>query len=65
MRSPASHAAIVEPSAEVMDQLSPLEPETMRRIAASGVVRAFPKNAVLINEGDVGDALYIIGSGKV
>jgi CRP/FNR family cyclic AMP-dependent transcriptional regulator len=59
------HAAIVEPSAEVMDQLSPLEPETMRRIAASGVVRAFPKNAVLINEGDVGDALYIIVSGKV
>ena len=37
----------------------------MRRIAASGVVRAFPKNAVLINEGDVGDALYIIVSGKV
>ena len=37
----------------------------MLRIAASGVVRAFPKNAVLINEGDVGDALYIIVSGKV
>jgi CRP/FNR family cyclic AMP-dependent transcriptional regulator len=37
----------------------------MRRIASSGVVRAFPKNAVLINEGDVGDALYIIVSGKV
>ena len=37
----------------------------MRRIAASGVVRAFPKNAVLINEGDVGDALYVIVSGRV
>ena len=37
----------------------------MRRIAATGVVRAFPKNAVLINEGDVGDALYIVLSGKV
>ena len=60
-----AHPAIVEPSADVMDQLAPLEPETMRRIAATGVVRAFPKNAVLINEGDVGDALYIILSGKV
>ena len=55
----------MEPSSEIKDQLAPLEPETMRRIAATGVVRAFPKNAVLINEGDVGDALYIVLSGKV
>jgi CRP/FNR family transcriptional regulator, cyclic AMP receptor protein len=47
------------------DQLSPLQPETLRAIAATGVVRAFPKNTVLINEGDVGDGLYVILSGRV
>jgi len=37
----------------------------LRAIAASGVVRQFPKNMVLINEGDQGDSLYIVLSGKV
>lgn len=44
---------------------SPLAAETLRAIAASGVVRKFPKNTVLINEGDQNDSLYIILSGKV
>jgi CRP/FNR family cyclic AMP-dependent transcriptional regulator len=47
------------------DPLSPLKPETLRAIAATGVVRSFPKNAILINEGDVGDSLYIVISGRV
>ena len=37
----------------------------MRAIASSGVVRKFPKNTVLINEGDQGDSIYIVLSGKV
>jgi CRP/FNR family cyclic AMP-dependent transcriptional regulator len=47
------------------DPFSPLAPDTLRAIAASGVVRQFPKNAVLINEGEHGDSLFIVLSGKV
>jgi CRP/FNR family cyclic AMP-dependent transcriptional regulator len=47
------------------DTFSPLREETLRAIAATGVVRQFPKQTVLIHEGDTGDALYIILSGRV
>ena len=47
------------------DPLTPLEDDTLRNIAASGVIRTFPRNTVLINEGDVGDALYVLLSGRV
>ena len=47
------------------DPFGPLEDQTLRRIAETGVVRAFPRNTVLINEGDVGDSLYVVLSGRV
>jgi len=47
------------------DLFSPLSADTLRAIAASGVVRQFPKNAVLINEGEHADSLFIVLSGKV
>lgn len=47
------------------DVFAPLEDQTLRRIAETGVVRAFPRNTVLINEGDVGDSLYVVLSGRV
>jgi CRP/FNR family cyclic AMP-dependent transcriptional regulator len=43
----------------------PLQSETLNAIAASGVIRAFPRNSILINEGDVGDSLFIVLSGRV
>ncbi|MEO5765994.1 MAG: Crp/Fnr family transcriptional regulator [Casimicrobiaceae bacterium] len=47
------------------DPIAPLHDETLRSIAASGVVRTFPRGTVLINEGDVGDALFVLLSGRV
>lgn len=37
----------------------------IRELASRGQTRSFPKNAVIINEGDRGDTLYVILSGKV
>jgi len=47
------------------DPFEPLHDEVLRNIATSGVVRTVARNTVLINEGDVGDALYVILSGRV
>jgi len=47
------------------DPFAPLNPETLREIAGTGVVRAFPRNAIIINEGEHGDSLFIVMTGKV
>lgn len=47
------------------DAVAPLQPETLRGIASTGVVRTFPRHTVLINEGDQGDSLFVILSGRV
>src|SRR5947207_1327073 len=52
-------------TAPAADPLAPLAPETLRQIAASGVIRAYPKNTVIINEGEVGDSLFIVLSGRM
>ena len=50
---------------DVGDVLAPLTDETLRAITATGIVRSFPKGTILINEGDTGDSLYIVLSGRV
>jgi CRP/FNR family cyclic AMP-dependent transcriptional regulator len=37
----------------------------VRELAERGQVRSFPKNAVIINEGDKGESLFVILSGRV
>ena len=39
--------------------------EELRVLAGEGVVKSFPKHAVIVNEGDETDSLYIILSGRV
>src|SRR3954452_1686452 len=42
-----------------------LPEEYLKTLAEHGSVKAYPKNAVIVNEGDHSDSLYIIISGKV
>jgi CRP/FNR family transcriptional regulator, cyclic AMP receptor protein len=43
----------------------PLPPETLKALASSSIARRFPKNAVLIHEGEQGDSLFIVLSGRL
>jgi CRP/FNR family cyclic AMP-dependent transcriptional regulator len=52
-------------TASAAPSATPLAEETLKAIADTGVVRHFPKNAVLINEGDTADSLFIVLSGRV
>ena len=45
--------------------ISDISDPMVRELAARGQIRTFPKNAVIINEGDRGDSLFVILSGKV
>lgn len=44
---------------------APLREQLLKEIAAKGGVRQYPANAVIINEGDDADALFILLSGRV
>jgi CRP/FNR family transcriptional regulator, cyclic AMP receptor protein len=41
-----------------------LPPPLLEAIAKGATVRAFPKNAIIVNEGDETDSLYVIMSGR-
>ena len=42
-----------------------LPPQHLKALADQGTVRAFPKNTIIISEGDRSDSMFIIQSGKV
>jgi CRP/FNR family cyclic AMP-dependent transcriptional regulator len=42
-----------------------LNAEELRGLAAQGVVKSFPKNTVIVSEGDETDSFYIIVQGRV
>ena len=42
-----------------------LKEDQLRALSAEGVVKSFPKNAVIVSEGDETDSLYIVMAGRV
>jgi CRP/FNR family cyclic AMP-dependent transcriptional regulator len=56
---------IMSKIAPATGSVTPLAEETLSAISATGVIRSFPKNTVLINEGDTADSLFIVLSGRV
>ena len=53
------------PGAPTTLQLAAIADPLVRELASHGQVRAFAKNAVIINEGDNSDNLFVLLSGKV
>ena len=47
------------------DKLLAALPPGLRALAARGTIRSYRKNAVLITEGEAGDALYVLLDGRV
>src|SRR5260221_10290531 len=45
-------------------QLASFDEKALRELAPRGAARSYPKNAVVINEGDQTDSLYILLSGR-
>jgi CRP/FNR family cyclic AMP-dependent transcriptional regulator len=48
-----------------MSPFAALDEQALRALSPGGAVRAYAKNVVVVSEGDVTDALYVILSGRV
>jgi CRP/FNR family cyclic AMP-dependent transcriptional regulator len=44
---------------------SGLEPDELSRLSSKAVIHSYPKNTIVINQGDISNSLHIIVSGKV
>ena len=44
---------------------SDLEPDELENISSKAVTRQYPRNTIILNEGDHSDSLYVVISGKV
>ncbi len=38
---------------------------SLRALAARGVIRSYPKNSIIINEGEIGESLFVLLTGRV
>ena len=72
MQGRFSGAAAVTHDTRMTDRLlaemplfADLSESELRQIASRAVTRTFPKNAIILNEGDRTDSLYLLLSGKV
>jgi CRP/FNR family transcriptional regulator, cyclic AMP receptor protein len=50
---------------QVHSPFANLDEAALRKLAPGGTVRSFPKGAILVNEGDATDSLYVLLSGRV
>lgn len=50
---------------ETASPFASLDEHALRALSPNGVIRSFPKGAVLVNEGDGTDSLYVLLSGRV
>ena len=50
---------------EKVDIFKGLSRDELESLAAKAVIRTFPKNTVVINEGDLADSMYLIDTGRV
>ena len=53
------------PMPETPSLFANLDEHALRALSPNGVIRSFPKGAVLVNEGDGTDMLYVLMTGRV
>jgi CRP/FNR family transcriptional regulator, cyclic AMP receptor protein len=53
------------PSAQPPGPFADLDEGALSKLAPGGAVRAYPRNVVVVSEGDATDSLYVVLSGKV
>src|SRR6202008_1259509 len=59
-----SHMVMPNPSAAQEKLVANLNP-SLRALALRGTFRSYRKNSVIINEGEVGDSLFVLLQGRV
>lgn len=47
------------------EALFPVDDPLLREIVSEGVIRSYPKKAILINEGEVGNSVFFVLSGRL
>jgi CRP/FNR family transcriptional regulator, cyclic AMP receptor protein len=62
---PSAHMVSIEESLKGIPLFAGLPQEEIATLAAAAIVRTYPKNAMVVTEGDRSDSLYVILSGRV